>query len=189
MLGQHRLGDLDRPRRHHPPKDRRICICADDDKQHSPADKAVKQAAAEWRKAGISYAIATPWPARRSDSSDFNDLIQADGPAAVRARIHAALNPTKPAAASRGTRDDARTSLKAAVTKFYNRAVAYNKDSGEPPPALAIGTNVGIGKSDAARQGAVITLLELLPPTDTRSIGSASQPICSVRKPPANSAI
>ena len=43
-----------------------------------------------WRQAGADIRIAMPWPERRGDKSDFNDVIREDGPEALRVRIEAA---------------------------------------------------------------------------------------------------
>lgn len=83
------LGSLSNLR---PPTDRRVVLCRDDDPQHSPADKALAKRLDEWRAAGCDVVVATPWPERRGDKSDFNDVIRAGGAAAVRARIAAVLD-------------------------------------------------------------------------------------------------
>jgi hypothetical protein len=76
-----------------PPTGRRVVVCRDDDAAQSPADKALTRTLAAWRTAGIHAVVASPWPVRRGDRSDFNDVLQDGGVVAVRARIAAALDP------------------------------------------------------------------------------------------------
>ena len=79
--------------RHDPPAGRQVVVARDDDPQQSPADQALKRSMSTWLAAGVDVTIATPWPVRRHDRSDFNDTIKESGAAAVRARIAAALEP------------------------------------------------------------------------------------------------
>src|SRR4051794_6368208 len=44
----------------------------------------------EWAAAGVNLSVATPWPERRRNKSDFNDTIKEGGVQAVRDRIAAA---------------------------------------------------------------------------------------------------
>jgi hypothetical protein len=74
--------------RHVPPVGRRVVVCRDDDADDEPLDKTL----AAWREAGADITVATPWPERRRDKSDFNDLIQTGGAEAVRARIAEAVD-------------------------------------------------------------------------------------------------
>ena len=75
------------------PRERMVIVCADDDLQNHPdprkvaAARALAKAVREWRAAGVWLAVATPSVERRQDKSDFNDLLQVAGPAAVRARL------------------------------------------------------------------------------------------------------
>ena len=66
-----------------PPGRRNILLC-DDDAPGSPADRQIEKALDAWREDGIRVAVATPWPERRGDESDFNDLLRAEGIDAVR---------------------------------------------------------------------------------------------------------
>ena len=47
--------------------------------QQSPADRALKRSMSTWLAAGVDVTIATPWPIRRHDRSDFNDTIKEGG--------------------------------------------------------------------------------------------------------------
>ncbi|MEJ0020707.1 MAG: toprim domain-containing protein [Acetobacteraceae bacterium] len=75
------------------PRGRMVIVCADDDLLNHPdprklaAARALAKAVQAWRAAGVWLAVATPSVERRQDKSDFNDLLQASGLAAVRARL------------------------------------------------------------------------------------------------------
>jgi Toprim domain len=112
-----------------PPVGRRVVLCRDDDPAHSPADKALGKLVAAWRAAGVDLVVASPWPARRGDKSDLNDVLQAGGVAAVRRRIAAALDPGIPAP-RRLPVDEGRRVLGDAVAAFFAEAAAW----GEPLP-------------------------------------------------------
>ena len=75
-----------------PPAGRKVVVLRDDDAEGSDADRSLLEAVNRWRREGHDISIATPWATRRGDESDFNDLIRADGPDAVAARIQLALN-------------------------------------------------------------------------------------------------
>ncbi len=80
-----------------PPAGRVLVVCRDDDQLWLSADRALRKRLGEWRQAGVDVRVASPWPTRRGDKSDFNDLLQSDGVDAVAARIAAALQPQEPA--------------------------------------------------------------------------------------------
>jgi putative DNA primase/helicase len=105
---------------HTPPVNRRVVICRDDDRLQSPADRALKPAMTSWHGAGIDAVIATPWEVRRQDRSDFNDVIQAGGINAVRARIAAALDPPHDRC-SRLTIEAGRAALQVVLDDFYTK--------------------------------------------------------------------
>jgi putative DNA primase/helicase len=71
------------------PVDREIIVAADDDKARSPSGKGLRDAIRRWRHDGRVVLLAKPWKLTRRDKSDFNDLLQAEGAAAVRERIEA----------------------------------------------------------------------------------------------------
>ena len=107
------------------PTDRRVVACRDDDPKHSPADRKMGKAIAGWRSAGHQVAVATPWPFRAYDKTDFNDTLKLDGVAGVRRRIEAALNPGGGPAARLPIKV-VREKLRAAVDGFYDAARAYH---------------------------------------------------------------
>ena len=117
---------------HRPPIGRRVVLCRDDDKTHSPADKALARAVAAWREDGVDLVVAKPWPARQGDQSSFSDLLKAGGAAAVQGRIAIALCPGHdqppqqrvPVTEARRLRD-------AAVDQFFTAAVEYHDKLGQ----------------------------------------------------------
>jgi hypothetical protein len=72
--------------RHNPPLNWPSILCIDDD----PTDNALIAKITEWMEAGANILVATPWPERRRDKSDFNDVLCQAGLAAVQARVVAA---------------------------------------------------------------------------------------------------
>jgi phage/plasmid primase-like uncharacterized protein len=104
--------------RHAPPLNRRVVLCRDDDRLQSPADRALKLSTSVWLAADIDAVTATPWNVRREDKSDFNDVIQASGIAAVRTRIAAALDPPHDSI-SRLTIEAGRAALQVVLDDFY----------------------------------------------------------------------
>ena len=109
--------------RHQPVAERVNVICRDDDAHQSPADKTLKRALAGW--GAFDNRVATPWPVRRCDKSDFNDLIVQSGPDAVRERIAAAVNPPH-TAIKRVSADEGRVILRKAIGGFFRLAPAWN---------------------------------------------------------------
>jgi putative DNA primase/helicase len=75
--------------------------------------------------AGADVSIATPWPVRRCDKSDFNDVIRAAGTDAVRIRIAMALNPAHEAV-NRLPVNEGRTALRAAVDGLFAAERRYD---------------------------------------------------------------
>jgi putative DNA primase/helicase len=141
--------------RHDPPAGRQIVVARDDDPQQSPADQALKRSMSTWLAGGVAVAIATPWPVRRHDRSDFDDTIRESG---------AALEPPhKPV--SRMSAEEGRGILRTAIDEFYRQASDHNArvqaakraktnkskvgDVG-PYPVHAIRADVGIGKSEVS---------------------------------------
>lgn len=131
----------------HPPAGRRIVVVADDDKRHSPADKARRRTLDRWRRAGLDVLPVYPWPVRREDKGDLADLILAEGPAAVKARIDLAISPAGPAV-HQVPLPIARMRLDEAVHGFMD-AVEAGYDT---PPAHAIRVDLGVGKSHGVRR-------------------------------------
>ena len=100
-------------------------ICRDDDKHQSPADKALKRANADWMREGLDVRIATPWPMRQQDKSDFNDVIREAGIDAIRPRINAAVNPPH-RVVHRVSATKGRDILRKAISGFYREAAEWN---------------------------------------------------------------
>jgi phage/plasmid primase-like uncharacterized protein len=75
------------------PLGRQVIVCADDDLQNHPdprktaAARALAKSVQQWRGSGHVLAVASPNATRREDKTDFNDLLQLGGIAAVRARF------------------------------------------------------------------------------------------------------
>ena len=93
-------------------------VLRDDDAPGSPADKLLADAVMRWRDAGINFAVAEPWPERRGDKSDFNDVLRENGAdavaAAIRDRIfHGGLVHVQERASGNGAKARAATSLPA----------------------------------------------------------------------------
>ena len=147
-----------------PPAGRRIFVCADDDPKHSAdgkpalAYKTLQDALERWRTVGHGIIVIFPWPMRRRDRSDFNDLMQCDGVDAVCARINFFVNP-KQLTPYRLLLDEARAKLDVTIGDFFRQAyVSLLASPDEPeafPPVHAIRTDVGTGKSTATGKAAV----------------------------------
>jgi hypothetical protein len=74
------------------PRERMVVVCRDDDARNAPSRKGLRDAIRRWRAEGRRIVEALPWELTRGDKSDFNDALQAQGPAYVRERIAAALH-------------------------------------------------------------------------------------------------
>jgi len=74
-----------------PPLRRIVVVCADDDPCNAAGARALVKAVRQWRADGVLLAVATPYVELRHDKSDFNDLLQASGLSAVRARLDEVL--------------------------------------------------------------------------------------------------
>lgn len=177
---------------HMPPTGRRVVVCRDDDAQQSPADKALTRAIAAWRKADVDLVVAAPWPARRDDRSDFNDVLVQGGIDAVRARVDAALFPYGEPPA-RLSVQAGRQQIEAQCHAFFDMAQTWgdrhtglqpsaenyddwqyedepSTDPTDGPPSRLICVDVGSGKSDAARRHAAAFLGTLRAAGDRRSV-------------------
>ncbi len=152
-----------------PPSGRAVVLCRDDDKTWSPADRKLRKTLAKWRGAGLDVRLATPWPERRQDASDFNDTIRAGGADAVRARIAAALDPALPQQ-HRLPVAEARRVLDAKIRAFFAAADAHDPKGTAAAPVHAIRVDVGAGKSTIARQRAAEMLAAMRERDDMRTI-------------------
>ena len=150
---------------HDPPTDGIVIACRDDDPPQSSADKALHRALATWRRTNTDVRVATPWAQRRGDKSDFNDVLQADGTDAVKARIEIAINPEP--AGSRTARvpvDEGRSILAQKVAEFFTEASVAGS-----APVHAIKADMGIGKSREVRRAAALQLAAMRAARDKRT--------------------
>lgn len=154
-----------------PPALRRLVVCADDDPRDAPAAKLLRKAVSQWRGEGREVTVALPWSPRRFDKSDFNDLAQREGIAAVRVRIGAATAPSPPPTGGRLPAPLARHRLAGAVAGFFREVRAFDPEQEDmaPPVVHAIRAGVGTGKSLAARKEAATLLAELRQRGDART--------------------
>ena len=129
------------------PVDCKIGVCRDDDARNAPSRKALRDAIKKWRRDGRHVVEAQPWSLSRGDKSDFNDVLQADGPAAVRDRIEAALTPI--AAPPGKPRIQAVQDLAGAISRTIAELLSWG---GGAVPLKVIRATLGLGKSEAALQ-------------------------------------
>ena len=115
------------------PAGRQIVACRDDDPKHSPGDKKMVRAVETWRAAGHKIAVATPWPFRAYDRSDFNDTLKLDGAEGVKRRIASALNPGG-GAPTRLPIIEVRRQLRGAVGKFFDEVRDWTASKSGLPP-------------------------------------------------------
>jgi putative DNA primase/helicase len=129
------------------PLSRTIIVARDDDPPRSPARKAQRHRIAAWRAEGRHVVVAQPWLLSRGDKSDFNDVLQQDGPDAVRERIEAALRSPEPPPGT--SRTDALLQLSTAIGRTTDRLIRWQGDNDEAPPFKVIRATLGLGKSQA----------------------------------------
>ena len=162
-----------------PPAGRKIIVCADDDPRHAKPGKsnnahtARAQAVESWRVAGGDVQLLYPWPARRTDKSDFNDLIKIAGLDAVRNRIEVALNPLR-MLPNRVPVTETRAALQSLSSRFFDAAFAWcppaKGEEGPPPLVVATDPGVGAGKSAASHRHAVDLVFKLRAAGDFRTV-------------------
>lgn len=151
------LGSIGRAPIEGQPLARAIVAARDDDPPRAPARKALRTRLSGWRAAGRRVVEAQPWPLSRSDKSDFNDVLQADGPDAVRERIDAALRPQE---TTQGTsKADAQFRLSTAVGRAVGGCLACPTNGETPAPFQVIRATLGLGKSQAALE-AILDAIE-----------------------------
>lgn len=151
-----------------PPEGRRVVVLSDDnpptsDPQHGQAERTLSAGASSWRAADLDIVMATPWPQRRHDGSDFNDLLKADGSAAVAIRIELALleprrdrrTDTPPPGARRlvGVPGHTHTRLPP-YHPFVTepRAVALARQDAEIRGTVALGARIGAARREVERR-------------------------------------
>lgn len=137
------------------PVAREIIVAADDDKARSPSGKSLRDAIRRWRREGRTVLMAKPWRLTRRDKSDFNDLIKAEGAAAVRERIDAARRAD--GRAHGRTIDDAAPDLADTIRREIKALASWTApvsiiDSGAPiiAPFKVVQVTTGGGKTEEA---------------------------------------
>lgn len=157
--------------------ERLLVVCRDDDPIEAPADKAVRRAVQQWRASGTTVAIATPWPTRRHDKSDFNDTLIAGGNEAVAARIAAAMpEPDAPSPPPGLPAAEASAAVSRAMEPFFadiQPVVGDQEQDTATPRVWGIRADVSVGKSHQYRRLAVATLRRLRAAGDNRSAAIA----------------
>ena len=167
-----------------PPPGRRIAVMADDDPpehdaRRGQAARALRKAVQGWQRAGLDVVVVRPWAARRRDKSDMADVILQHGQDAVRARIAAALEPSR-TAPRRVPVVEARRRVAAAVGGFFERVDAASARRAElndtaaeiGPDTFTHGVRVstGVGKSAVARYRIAVTLAAMRERGDGRTM-------------------
>jgi hypothetical protein len=118
-----------------PPAGRVLVVCRDDDRKKKPGtpgrsnDEQHRDMIAAWKEAGLEPLTVLPWPDRRNDGSDFNDVLIAFGLDAVRHRIELAVPPDLPPEYPLPTMPlrEAREALKAPVAGFFREALEWGE--------------------------------------------------------------
>lgn len=152
---------------------RKVIVARDDDKRDSPAQRAVGRAIKAWREAGIDCASTWPWPERRGDKSDFNDVLKIAGPDAVRARFDLVTQTPQRIAIRLPAKDEARRTMSARVGEFFAAAEGWNPEGETAAPVHALKVALGLGKTEAAISGALAMLERLRAAGDSRVIAYA----------------
>ena len=137
---------------------RRTILLADDDAPGSTAAAAVDAAQTKWRERGLTFAMATPWAEPRGDKSDFNDVLQAGGLAAVVARIREAVLALDGLQATEGGPVPTQTieAVRQHQTRdLYDFLMRRIPAEGQPAPAWLVDGATGTGKTE--------TILTMLP--------------------------
>ena len=150
------------------PAGRRIVILSDDDPRphdarRGQAARGLARTLRALRRAGLDVAVATPWPARRWDGSDLNDVMRVGGAAAVAARVGLALSAGR-STALRMPMSVARARSREAAESFRRRAAAAGEAFAE-----AVLSSTGVGKSTSIREGAVALIRGLRTDGDART--------------------
>ena len=121
-----------------------IIICRDDDPRNSQSRKSLRQQIKKWRREGRTVLEVSPNTRSRSDKSDFNDLLQAEGMEAVADRINKALTRTASIATDAAPIQWARQATHNAIETVISNLYGGDNDS-----AVAIPVGTGIGKTEA----------------------------------------
>lgn len=138
------------------PVSRTIIVLADDDAKNAQSNRALNKKIAQWRAEGRPVFKIKPWRLPRGDKSDLNDVLRAEGPAAVRDRILAALR-QEPLAVCPPV-EEAREVARHASGKVMHelRRWRSSTEAGEvSPPFKVLRIGLGLGKTESAIRHAV----------------------------------
>jgi putative DNA primase/helicase len=136
------------------PNNRKVVVCRDDDDRRATSRRSLTKQIRKWRLDGFDISEVFPWDRRRYGGLDFNDLMQEEGPAAIRARIILALREHVDTS-NLISISAARIRLDAYVSDFF--ALARNGNQ----IAHALQVTLGVGKTEAALKHAIRNLNEL----------------------------
>lgn len=158
-----------------PQHDRLTILCRDDDppprKTRGGQVRSSNKAIDGWRREGVKIAEAYPWPIRRGDKTDFNDLIKELGPESVRGRINRLVEDRVIGAEGFIPLRQAEKALAEKVGEFFATAIGWSGEN--RPPVHAIGVTLGTGKTEAAIRYVAATIKEMRQNGDSRAIAFA----------------
>jgi putative DNA primase/helicase len=157
-----------------PQGDRLTILCRDDDpprKTRGGHVRSSNKALDGWRREGVKIAEAYPWPIRRGDKTDFNDLIKELGPESVRGRINRLVEDRIAEAGGFISLRQAEKALAEKVGEFFATAIGWSGEN--RPPVHAIGVTLGTGKTEAAIRYVAATIKEIRQNGDKRAIAFA----------------
>ena len=133
----------------------------------NPSHRGIRKAVENWRNRGLRVIDCDPWPIRRSDKSDFNDMAKAHGIGAVRERILLSVRyaqtciklPTAPL-------EEARIQTDHIAADFLRRALSERSE------AFTLGAKIdlGVGKTHSALANCRLALKEMRAAGDERVV-------------------
>ena len=133
----------------------------------NPSHLGIRKAVENWRNRGLRVIDCDPWPIRRSDKSDFNDMAKAYGMGAVRERILLSVRyaqtwiklPTAPL-------EEARIQTDHIAADFLRRALSERSE------AFTLGAKIdlGVGKTHSALANCRLALKEMRAAGDERVV-------------------
>jgi len=133
------------------PTSRMIVVAQDDDPADAGSRKSLRDKIKTWRLEDRRVVVATPWPLSRGDTSDFNELLKAEGPEAVRQRILAAIGANDPPRPKKPSLAEATRAAAHAIGETVDELVRWvspAEDVEAPAPFKAIKVAVGVGKTE-----------------------------------------
>ena len=128
-----------------PPRDRQIIVLMDDDKPRAPSKDPAQKAISKWEAAGLNVVTAWPWETRRKDGSDFNDVLKANGPDAVKRRIDLCLARSCQEPNDVYDLKPAREKLDQLMGYSFEAFLKWKLTL--PPPVHALSVSLGVGKT------------------------------------------